>query len=67
VLHLAGVLRAAVDQPLALLQRQHIGDLAFQVEVLLPADLELPLITCAARGQRGGRRRRGAPCTGGST
>ena len=40
VLHLAGVLGAAVDQPLVLLLRQHIGDLAFQVKVLLAADFQ---------------------------
>ncbi len=41
VLHLAGVLRAAVHQPLALLLWQHIGHLAFEVEVFLSANLEL--------------------------
>ncbi|OQC05888.1 MAG: hypothetical protein BWX79_02198 [Alphaproteobacteria bacterium ADurb.Bin100] len=41
VLGLARVLGAGIHQPLVLLLRQHIGDLAFQVEVLLPADLEL--------------------------
>ena len=40
VLHLARVLCAAVHPPLLLFQRQHVGDLAFQVEMFLPADLE---------------------------
>jgi hypothetical protein len=40
VLHLARVLGAGIHQPLVLLLRQHIGDLAFEVEVFLAADLE---------------------------
>ena len=43
MLHLAGVLGAAVDPPLVLLQRHRVGDLALQVEVLLAADLERAL------------------------
>jgi hypothetical protein len=53
VLGLARVLGAGIHQPLVLLLRQHIGDLAFQVEVLLPADLEL-----AAEPVRGARQPR---------
>ena len=41
VLGLARVLGTGVHQPLVLLLRQHVGDLPFKVEVLLPADLEL--------------------------
>ena len=43
VLHFAGVLGAGVDPPLFLLQRQGVGDLAFQIKVLLPAHLERAL------------------------
>ncbi|MCY1539612.1 hypothetical protein D9M68_752070 [compost metagenome] len=40
VLHLAGVLCAGVDPPLVLLQREHVGDLTFEVEVFLATDFE---------------------------
>ena len=40
VLHFAGVLRAGVNNPLVLFLRQHIGNLAFQVKVLLAAHLQ---------------------------
>lgn len=40
VLHLAGVLRAGINQPLVLLLGQHVGDLAFKVEMLLAADFQ---------------------------
>ncbi len=40
VLGLAGVLGAGVNEPLVLLLRQGVGDLALQVEMLLAADLE---------------------------
>ena len=40
VLHLAGVLGARVHQPLTLLLRDSVGDLAFKVKMLLPSDLE---------------------------
>ena len=54
VLHLAGVLRAAVDQPLILLLRQRQRDLAFQIEMLLPANGELALQPMRRGGQRSG-------------
>jgi len=50
VLCLARVLGAGIHHPLVLLLRQHVGDLAFQVEVLLAADLEP-----AAQHMRGAR------------
>ncbi|MDT4828340.1 hypothetical protein FQZ97_617220 [compost metagenome] len=40
VLHLAGVLRRAVDVQRATLFRNGVADLAFQVELFLPADVE---------------------------
>ena len=52
VLHLARVLGAAVDQPLALLLRQGVGHLALQVKVLLAADFK-----GAAELVRGARQR----------
>jgi len=52
VLHLTGVLRAAVDQPLVLFLRHGIGDLAFQVEVLLSTDFERPAQGMGRAGQR---------------
>ncbi|MPM91868.1 hypothetical protein SDC9_139002 [bioreactor metagenome] len=52
VLHLTRMLGAGVDPPLLLLQRQHVGDLAFQIEMFLPANLEAALQ--AVRGLRQG-------------
>ena len=52
VLHLAWVLRAAVDQPVAVLLWNRIGDLAFQIEVLLPTDLQRTLQAVLRLGQR---------------
>ena len=49
VLHLAGVLGAAVHHPLVLFLRQHIGHLAFKIEMLLPAHFQR-----AAQGVGGG-------------
>jgi hypothetical protein len=43
VLHLAGVLGAAVDQPVAVLLRNRVRDLAFQIEMFLPADFQRAL------------------------
>jgi hypothetical protein len=63
VLHLAGVLGAGVDPPLVLLQRQGVGDLAFQVEVLLAAHFQRALQRCAGAGRRASP----GTCTGGST
>ena len=40
VLYLARVLRARINQPLVLLLRHHIRDLALEVEMLLSADLQ---------------------------
>ena len=40
VLHFAGMLGAAVDEPLVLLLRQRVGDLAFEVEVFLATGFE---------------------------
>ena len=40
VLHLAGVLGAAVHHPLVLLLRQHVGNLALQIEMLLSAHFQ---------------------------
>ncbi len=40
VLHFTRVLGAAVDQPLAIFLRQGVGDLPFQVKVLLPAHVQ---------------------------
>ena len=55
VLCLAGVLGAAVDQPLVLLLRQHVGDLPFQVEVLLPAHFQRAAQGVRCAGQGGSR------------
>ncbi len=41
VLNLARVLRARMNPPLVLLERQRIGHLAFEIEMLLAADFEL--------------------------
>ena len=43
VLDFAGVLGAGIHQPLVLLLRHHIGDLAFKVKVFLAADLKLAI------------------------
>ncbi len=53
VLHFAGVLGAAVDQPLVLLLRQHVGNLALQVKVFLPADFQRASqgVRCAFQGR----------------
>ena len=40
MLHLAGMLGAAVHRPLVLLQGHHIGNLALQIKMLLAADLQ---------------------------
>ena len=55
VLHLARVLCAAVDQPVAVVLRNGVGDLAFQIEMLLPADLQhaLQLVRCGSQGRSG--------------
>ena len=53
VLHLARVLGAGVDEPLPLLLRQRVGDLALEVKMLLPAHLQL-----AAQAVRRARQRR---------
>ena len=54
VLHLARVLRAAVDQPVAVVLRNRVRDLAFQIEVFLPADLQraLQAVRCVCQGLR---------------
>ena len=40
MLHFAGMLGAAVNQPLVLFLWQHIGNLAFQVKVFLPTHFQ---------------------------
>ncbi len=52
VLDLARMLGAGIDPPLVLLQRQGIGDLALQVEMLLAADFELPVQAVRRARQR---------------
>ena len=52
VLHFAGVLRAGVHQPLVLLLRQHVGNLAFEVKVFLATDFKRA--TQRVRGLRQG-------------
>ena len=51
VLHLTGVLRAAVNEPLVLLLRQGISHLAFQVKVFLATDFERAVqrVRCACQ------------------
>ena len=51
VLHFAGVLGAAVDQPLPVFLRQGVGDLPFQVEVLLSADVQRSAQNVRSRSQ----------------
>ena len=55
VLHLARVLCAAVDQPVAVVLRNGVSDLAFQIKMFLPADLQraLQLVRCGAQGRSG--------------
>ncbi len=43
MLHLARMLGAGMDQPLLLLQRQRVGNLAFQIKMLLPTHLKCAL------------------------
>ena len=52
VLHFAGVLGAAVDQPLPVFLWQRIGDLPLQVKVLLPAHVQRATQNVRSRGQR---------------
>ena len=54
VLHFTGVLRAGVHRPLVLLLRHHVGDLAFQVEMLLTADFQFALQGVGCFAQCGG-------------
>ena len=67
VLHLARMLGAGIDPPLVLLQRQGVGDLAFQVEMFLAADFELPVqaVRATRASAASGSPRR--TVTGGST
>ncbi len=55
VLHLARVLGAGVHQPLVLLLRHHVGYLAFEVKVFLPADFKLAAHAMRCTRQRAGR------------
>jgi hypothetical protein len=66
VLHLAGVLGGAVHQQAAVFLRHGVGDLAFQVELLLAAERKLPCSGAARRRQRGAASPR-ARCIGGTT
>jgi hypothetical protein len=66
VLHLARVLGRAMHVHAASLLGDGIGDLAFQVELLLPAHIELPAQRCGASASATA----GSPrvrCIGGST
>ena len=47
VLHLAGMLGAGVNQPLALFLRAGVGDLTLKIKMLLAADTELARACCA--------------------
>ena len=53
VLHLARMLRRGMDQHVAVLARNGERDLAFEIEVLLPADAQPALHALRARGERG--------------
>src|SRR6185437_2623715 len=52
VLHLGWVLRRAVDEHAAVFTRESVGDLALEVELLLPADVELAADAVRRRGER---------------
>ena len=55
VLRFARVLGAAVDEPLVLFLRQHIGNLPFQIEVFLAADRQRA-VQRVRRARQGGCR-----------
>jgi hypothetical protein len=52
VLHLAGVLGAGVHTPLVFLLRQHVGNLTFQVKVLLATHFKRAAQAVRRTGQR---------------
>jgi len=52
MLHVAGMLSGGVDQQLPVLARHHVGDLPFEVEVLLAADAQLALHALRRVGDR---------------
>ena len=55
VLHLSGVLGARLNPPLVLFQRHGVGNLAFEIKMLLPTHFKRPLQPMPGRGQPGGR------------
>ena len=55
VLDFARVLRAGMNEPLVLLLRQRVGDLAFEVKVLLPADFQAATQAMRCLCQNAGR------------
>jgi hypothetical protein len=67
VLYLTRVLGAAVDQPLVLLLRHRIGDLAFQIKMLLAADFEVCRAGYSARVRSAASTSPRRTVTGGST
>ena len=55
VLHLGRVLRRAVEVDAAVFLRHRVGDLPLEIELLLPADVELAREPARRRGHRGRR------------
>ncbi len=55
MLHLGRMLRRAVEVDATVLLRQRVGDLTFEIELLLPADVELAAHSPRRRDHGGGR------------